>query len=289
MYAKAYAILFCSTLLWTHPLFGDETAPLAVPHPELYQWQKPPTGILGLPLGTFAVVEGTEQATSMILGSNDLALETINGKQVAKKLSIETDWPSDLPDKRVVGKHYLLHGYETAKWAGSPGLPAAENANQAQAVFGFFHRFVVTSIEKVDGVTVPEALPLDPKVPLAEPKIADQMDESKPPVGVLGLPLGTFAIINAHSPPPDQEVLLESPFEVEKVNGLHLKHPPTLIIRDVPTTAGNAQITLHGYEVGEWANEPNLPKSERPHGNQAQQGFQFYHVFVVTSQPKKSP
>ncbi len=256
-----------------------------MPHLDLYrpdQFLKPPIGLLGLPLGTFAVIEGTEHHTSKSWGSNDFVVESINGKKVDRDARIMTDWPSRLPDKRISGKRYTLHGYEMGKWEGQPdGLPRDEPSGWTQgAGFPFQHIFAVTSVEKVDGVTVADARPLDPKISLARPDFAAKPDNVRP-IGILGLPLGTFAIIQAHS--PSRAVMLESPFEVDRVNGKPLDNPPILIIRGVPETKGDERVTLHGFEAGAWKSEPALPKSENPSGIEVQQSFQFFHEFVVTS------
>jgi hypothetical protein len=272
------------------PLLGQANPPLATPHPELYhpdQFSNPPMGVLGLPLGTFAVIEGTEHHTSLRWGSDDLVVEGINGKKVARDVRIMTEWPSQLPDKKIPGKRYVLHGYEKGKWEGQPdGLPKDEPLGWTQqAGFSFDHIFVVTSVEKVDGVTVAGARPLDPKVPLAQPKLADRPDNVRP-IGVLGLPLGTFAIIQART--PHRIVNMGSPFEVDRVNGKPLDNPPTFLIRGVPETKGDERVILHGYEAGAWECEPVLPKSENPSGAMGLVPFHFDHEFIVTSVAKSA-
>ena len=272
------------------PLFGQANPPLATPHLDSSQpgpFSKPPIGVLGLPLGTFAVIEGTEHHTSMFWGSDDFVIESINGKKVERDLRIMTEWPSQLPDKCIAGKRYVLHGYEKGTWEGQPdGLPRDEPSGWTQqAGFLFRHIFAVTSVEKIDGVTVADARPLDPKVPLAQPDLAAKLDNVRP-IGVLGLPVGTFAIIQAHT--PSRPVMLESPFEVDRVNDKTLNDPPILIIRGVPETKGDERVTLHGFEAGAWESEPALPKSENPSGTEVQQPFQFYHEFVVTSVAKSN-
>ena len=272
------------------PLCGQTNPPLATPHLELYRpgpFSVPPIGVLGLPLGTFTVIEGTEHHTSKSWGSDDFVVESINQKKVDRDVRIMTEWPSQLPDKRIPGKRYVLHGCETGKWEGQPdGLPRDEPLGWTQGGgFTSQHIFAVTSVEKVDGVTVADARPLDSQVPLAQPDFAAKPGRVRP-IGVLGLPLGTFAIIQAHT--PERPVLLESPFKVDRVNGKPLDSPPILITRGVPETKGNERITLHGFEAGSWESDPHLPKSENPSGNEAQQPFQFYHEFVVTSVAKSA-
>lgn len=143
----------------------DPNSPLPYPKPELYSEPKPPVGILGLPLGTFAVIEGTEKPTGMRLGPDDFVIEAINGKKLGHPAGIETEWSSEFPEKRTLGKRFILHGFERGTWMGSPDLPASETGGkltQAQLAFQFIPHFVVTSIEKVDDVAVPSAKPADP-------------------------------------------------------------------------------------------------------------------------------
>jgi hypothetical protein len=273
------------------PLFGQANPPLATPHFELHQpydRMKPPMGVLGLPLGTFAVIEGTEHHTSKFWGSEDFVIESINGKKLEHEVRIMTNWPSQLPDKRISGKRYILHGYEGGEWAGQPdGLPGGEHSGWTQSGgFLFQQIFAVTSVEKVDGVTVAEARPLDPKVPLAEPHFAAKPDDPRP-IGLLGLPLGTFAIIEVHSP---KEVMMEMPFVIDAVNGVHMKSPRSIFIPELTLPKNTEEATVRGFETGQWAGDPVLPKSEFPSAAplaQTQTSFGFSTQFVLTT-PVKS-
>jgi hypothetical protein len=149
------------------------------------------------------------------------------------------------------------------------------------ATFFFATHFQITSVEKIDGVTVANARPLDPKVPLAQPNFNTK--HGTIPIGSLGLQLGTFAIIEAR--PYDKPIMLESPFFVEVVNGKKMDPPRILTIRDA-RIAGDGHVTLHGFEVGEWSGEPSLPESEVPaSATKPQQPFHFGESFIVTSQP----
>ena len=242
-----------------------------------------------MPLGTFAVIEGTEHSTGKLSGSDDFFIESINGIKVEHDLRIMTEWPSQLPDKRIAGKRYVLHGYERGKWEGQPdGLPKNEPLGWTQqAGFSFQHMFAVTSVEKIDGVTVADARPLDPKVPLAKPNFEAKRDDKRP-VGALGLPLGTFAIIQART--PVRPIMIGSPFEIVNVNGKPLKNPQILTIYGVPDAKGNELITLRGFETGAWASEPDLPKSETGRSSSSplvQTPFRFFAEFVPTT-PVKS-
>ena len=287
-----HGFLFAGLLLLNaSPLFGQAELPLAIPHFEstmLYHSSEPPMGVLGLPLGTFAVIEGSEHHTSKNWGSDDFVVESINGKKVEHELRIQTDWPSQLPDKCVPGNRYVLHGYESGKWQGQPdGLPKGEPLGWTQgAGFVFDHIFSVTSVEQVNGVTVADARPLDPKVGLFEPDFDAKPDDARP-IGILGLPLGTFAIIEVHPPPQGHFLLMERPFQVDSVNGKPLTEAHYLTIRNVPWKQGGPRVTLRGFEAGEWASQPDLPKSENPSGPVPQQPFRFYCDFVVTT-PVKS-
>jgi len=283
MKARAFlGFLACFPIVLATPLPADDKPPLAVPHPELAKIPDTPIGLLGLRLGTFAVIEGTEHPTSMLLGSDDFYIESINGKKLEHEVRIMTEWSPQLPDKRVAGKHYVLHGYERGKWQGQPvGLPGGEPSGITQGGdFIFEHIFAVTSVEKVDGVVSANARPLNPKVPLAEPKLEAVTKVGKPPIGALGLPLGTFAIIEAHT--PAQSPMIGSPFEVDVVNGQHLDKPVIITIRGVPETKGDERVTLRGYETGQWICAPFLPKSEELEGRE-QASFHFSGEFVLTT------
>jgi len=243
----------------------------------------PPTGILGLPLGTFAVIEGVEHPWSMT--STGFAIESINGEKLGGEIHLRTEWPSSLEKRNVPGKRYVLHGYEVGNWGGEPtGLPKDEPYTGQAAGFSFSHEFIVTSIEKMDNVTVADARPLNPKVPLTKPNFNAKPD-TKPPVGILGMPLGTFAIIQARAPRPP--LLMESPGEVVIVNGKTLDPPLVVSIRNFKAPKDNALVTLHGFEVGEWGGEPVLPASENPpNQSRAQKAFGFVPRFLITSPPK---
>ena len=251
-------------------------------------------GTLGLPLGTFAVIEGTEHQTSKGTAtggwySGDFVVETINGKKLDHEIGIWTDWPSQLPDKRISGKRYVLHGYEGGEWVGQPdGLPHDEPLGWTQGGrFVYDPRFAVTSVEKVDGVTVADARPLDPNVPLAKSDFAVKTVHSRP-IGLLGLPLGTFAIIQVHLPkgPPTMEI----PILIDTVNGERMKSPRHISIPDFTFPKDTEQVTLRGFETGRWSGTPFSPKSEFPSTAtvpQMDNSFGFHNEFVLTT-PVKS-
>jgi hypothetical protein len=182
----------------------------------------------------------------------------------------------------IDGEHYVLHGYELGQWGGEPSLPKGETYG-AQVIFGFFRSFVITSIEKENGVRIPQAKPLDPSIALPVPDFEKKIDAS-PPIGRLGLPLGTFAIIQVRA--PHQAVLMESPFEVFSVNGKALPSPQLITIPNAKELEPGKTLTMHGFECGEWASQPPLPESERSRTEPVpQQPFQFFPRFILTSAP----
>lgn len=258
-------------------IFGHAETPLATPHFEAFKYFDRPTGVLGLSLGTFAVIEGTERATSMLVGSGDFVVANVNGIKPARALAIETESSGFASKKLTAGTNYVLHGYEVGKWEGQPdGLPASATSGITQGG-GFFLQpiFVVTSIEKINGATAPDAKPVDPNVPLAKPDFSTAPPGVRP-VGVLGLPLGTYAVIKAHKSKP---LMMEDPFVLESVNGVPTKEGTCITIPGVKS-AVDESVTLRGCEAGEWGSTPELPKSEDPEmGRGAQQSFQFYTKF----------
>jgi hypothetical protein len=261
---------------------------LAVPHLADFHYQASdadrPMGVLGLRLGTFAVIEGIEHQTSMTWGGADFVVEAVNGQKPAHEIRIQTDWFSGLVDKKIPGRHYVLHGWEAGTWAGQPtGLPANEPGHVQLAGFFFQHTFVVSSVEKVNGVTVADAKPLDPTVPLETPVASPVPTESAPPIGQLGLPLGTFAVIEVQK--PAHPLLMANPYAVVRVNGVDVDPPRVISIPDLKSTTDERTV-LRGYETGAWANDPSLPKSENPSGMQAQAPFQFFREFIMTSRAK---
>jgi hypothetical protein len=264
------------------PFFGQTNTPLAVPRPELYQIPKPPRGNLGLPLGTFTVIEGIQHPYGMEPNGAGFAVEVVNGKKMEHVVSTPTQWPSRLSKSNVIGKHYVLHGYETGSWHAGDANPAPgeEYLQSPRILFVFSTIFVVTSIEKIDGITLRNAMPVNSKVPLAVPDFASKTDE-KPPIGCLGLPLGTLSIIEARA---SKEAITQlSPCEVLTVNGKSFDKPVALAIINIPLSASSGLLKLRGYEDGFWEGEPEMPKSEIPTGDAPEQSFHFFERFVPLS------
>lgn len=291
MKVKSLVGFSCFLLFGFSLLRADSDFKMETPHPELYRTPENPIGTLGLPLGTFAVIEGIQYDQGMTAGiHHGFLVESVNGKKTDGKVGTLTDWPNSLPVHNNTGHHYVLHGYESASWGGQPNIPRNENWG-AQVIFGIYPRFVVTSVEKVDGVIANGAKPLDPKIPLAEPQFEKRLKShycTKPPIGMLGMPLGTFAIITART--PRKPSLMESPFEVTVVNGTKLDPPVIISIPNVKSTNGDEVLTIHGFETGEWTSQPDLPDSEYSHSlPQPQKPFQYFPHFVVTSLPKTGP
>lgn len=240
----------------------------------------PPVGKLGLPLGTFAVIEGIYHPSGMLSTLPGFEIHKVNGVKLNQLRHIPVDG-----SKLIDGKTYVLHGYEIGEWAGQPSLPTDEDF-PSQIAFCFLTRFEVTSVEKVNGDPAAGARPVDPRVPLVSPDFPATI-HPKPPLGALGLLLGTFAVIEVKA--PKHPVMMENPFEVTEINGKRPAKPFQLTIKGLPPLKGDAHATLHGFEVGGWTNTPVLPESEQPrNAPQVQQPFQFFSTFVLTSPPKIS-
>ncbi len=269
------------------PVFSESSEFLAVPHFERSEANlspMPPIGKLGLLLGTFVVLDGTEQRTGKSWGSEDFLVRSINGKKLDRETHVNTEWSAQLPDKKVSGDDYVLHGYEAGSWGGTPdNLPAGEPGETQSACFFFQPVFVVTSIEKINGVPTTDARPLDPYVRLARLQTDTSTGQMtyKRPVGILGLPLGTFAFIQIHT--PRNAPLSESPFEIESVNSAPVPSSRIISIPGFTMPKNATRETLRGFETGGWAGNPPLPRSENPSGTVGQKPFQFFHRFVVTS------
>ena len=272
------------------PFSGRADPPLATPHFDLYQpgqFREPPIGVLGLPLGTFAVIEGIDHPYGIVRDMPGFEIREVNGKTLTA--------PRYIPiyhTPMIDGHSYVLHGYETGEWNGTPHMmPQSEDLPRLQILFGFSRNFVVTSVEKVDGVKTPDAKPLDPNSPLPNPDFETKVNTA-PAIGVLGLPLGTFAVIQAHSTehfPATVNRLMVSPFDIDSVNGKRLDSQRVLSIPAVAATRDGERVTLHGYEAGYWGGGPKLPHSEDPtDGKMVQQFFQFYPQFNLTSEAKST-
>jgi len=287
---KALVVHFCFLLFSASFLWAEPDPPLAEPHPEKYQVPTAPLGILGVPLGTFAVIEGVEHPHGMGVGMTGFSIEKINGKPAPPNCYIQTDWPAPLKSKRLDDKHYVLHGYEVGDWGGEPtGLPNDEPYSGQLAGFYFFHSFMVTSVEnfKLTDEDLKRLKP-DPTKPLQPPSSPPQVPINyrpppPPPLGILGLPLGTFAVIEAT--PCKGPIVLNDPFVlVHTVNGKKIEPPLILSVRR-DALKGDERVILHGYEVADWTGRPPLPESE-PHDSPSHphMPFQLFEQFIVTKQ-----
>ena len=214
-----------------------------------------PMGTLGLPYGTFAVIIGTYIApTPPKKTAKMFRVEAVNGTVVEKPfvISLIFSWS---PDNMKDGAHYVLHGLEQAMWGGSPPVPAGESASLDEdwrkeppvGPFGLGTYFRPTSIEKENGVLAPDARPLPPGYKLAEPHFP--VPPGKTPIGVLGLPLGTYVHITVGAPrgPVDGIVC-----EVLEVNGKPVKHRTTIAVPFFGVPSGKETEVLHGFESGTW-------------------------------------
>jgi hypothetical protein len=254
-------------------LSGHADPPLMMVHFERCQldFQHPPMGDLGLPLGTFAVIEGVLDSDGLMLSDDEFDVTAVNGKTTDRPIRIHVEWPSKDADYRTEGMKYTLHGFEIGGW--HSGI-----ATDSRLPFSFARKFVISSIEKRHGAAVSVARPVDPNFALAQPNFSLKPDD-KPPVGGLGLPLGTIATIKVHR--PEKAFLMENPFEVESVNGVPA--PPNMLItvRNLKALPGES-VKLRGFETGEWISQPwRAPKGEFDFSPQAP--FQFFDRFVVIS------
>ncbi len=125
----------------------------------------PPFGRLGLPFGTFAVVEGTYHPYVKVDGfPRDFRIEIVNGKKLGEPVEISAGILISNGRNMITGKRYLLHGYENAVWVGAPLLPPGESesiesdwakhtpGSRTFSSFALQTNFQTTSIEKEDGV-----------------------------------------------------------------------------------------------------------------------------------------
>lgn len=258
--------------------------------------QSVPIGALGLPLGTFAVVEGTYHSGIKTDGGwQNFSIEKLNGKKMEPSVGIGLfDWE----EKMTVGKRYVLHGYESAFWSGAPPLPPNESESiqsdwrkETPLPFALRTRFWVTSIEKENGVTLPDARLLDPGFSLAEPKFGQPPTE--PPVGVLGLPLGTYVVITVGAPRGPTKGI---ECEVLELNGKTVDHRTTIAVPFFEVPSGKERAVLHGFESGDWRGATSLPTSETKEkpsltssGISISQGLEFRQYFIMTNWTNRLP
>ena len=268
-------VLLC---LAASPLFGQADPDSPKPNFRSSGYIQRPIGVLGMPLGSFAVIEGTVRETNMLVGSDDFVVASVNGIKPPHPVTIQLAASSARICELKPGSRYVLHGWEAGKWEGQPdGLPSdAADGNTQTRSFGFHHTFEVSSLESTNGVISPKARPVDPNGALPKPDFSTSPDKTRP-VGLLGLPLGTFVEIKAHLSDTD---MFGGNFTVDSVSGVAAPKGSYIAIADVKSKLGGV-VSLHGYEAGEWGSTPSLPQSENPGMGEAQQPFQCYHNFQV--------
>jgi hypothetical protein len=264
---------FLSALLLVALTGALRADPPATPHFDAAKWGPSPQGVLGMPLGTFAVIEGTERATNKFVGTDDFVVAKVNGVKPPRPVTIQIEY-----GHLQRGTRYVLHGWEAGKWEGqASGLPANATEGWTQSAhFTFQHTFEISSVETTNGVLDLHAKPVDPTVPLPQPDFTKPLEEA-PPVGVLGVPIGAFIDIKAHR--PERVLMMQDLYVIDSVNGVAAPKDLYLTISNVKSQPGEV-VSLHGYETAQWASEPELPKSEDPDiGREVQQGFQCFHSF----------
>ena len=101
-----------------------------------------PGGRLGYPLGTYVRIEGVRAERGKV-GVKTLAVERINGREVSPPIRIWIENVERLPE----GTRCVLNGYESGKMIGLPfEVAEKENMPLTQAVYQFYHYFMVTSV-----------------------------------------------------------------------------------------------------------------------------------------------
>lgn len=137
-------------------LFAAGDQPLAEPFPEKHERVGVPIGVLGLHLGTFAIIEGQRATGQGVRGTRYLHVTGINGKNLETPVIIWIENAGSLP----ANTNILLRGYESGRFVGQPrDVASRENWTPAPAPFQFQHYFVVSSILE------PEALKASFKAP----------------------------------------------------------------------------------------------------------------------------
>jgi len=256
MKIKALFFLFLSLT----QLHADSEIPVVRPHLETYRNQKDPFGNLGLPLGTFAVIEGTCHAPASDNSHHNFTVNTVNGQKLSRPIEITTpDWGPTLKP----GKRYVVHGFENGGWRGSPPLPVGESTDiwdeplKKAPPFSFVCEFHLTSVEYEDGVPTQDACPVDPSFHLAKPDFSPHI--ITPPLGVTGLPLGTYMAITigaARDPVKDRAA------ELFAINGKPVAQYTAIHVPSLLPPTGSTKIVVHGYESGDWNGLITAPASE---------------------------
>ena len=109
----------------------DPKVPLTKP-----EFSKPPdasrpSGILGLPLGTFADIKAHRPERPLMM-EDPFVIDSVNGVAAPKDLYVTI---RNLKSK--LGEVVSLHGYEVAEWGSTPELPKSENPSGGEVQQGF--------------------------------------------------------------------------------------------------------------------------------------------------------
>src|SRR5262245_1846028 len=115
-------LLCAAALVACSPFVGQkQQLPSPGPVSVIRLW---PTGVLGELIGEYMTIEGVRH-DGMKTGTRSLLVDTVNGKRLARPVSI---WVENL--ELPVGKRVVLKGYENGSMAGAP--PALEQARKDQ-------------------------------------------------------------------------------------------------------------------------------------------------------------
>ena len=253
-----------------------------------------------MPLGTFAVIEGTCHSPLTVDGvSRNFRVEIVNGKHFDSPVEIAAVAAASNVGNMTAQKRYVLHGYENAFWTGAPPQPPGESeaiesdgAKQGHLFFSLRFHFRITSIEKEDGVAVSGARPIDPGFPLDQPKPGQPIPQ--PPLGVLGQPLGTYLIIIVGAPRGTTKGI---ECEVLAVNGKPVAHRTTISVPFFEVPQAHEQAILRGFENGDWRGVTSLPVSETKEaassifgsGFTGEEALEFCNYFAVTNWTQRLP
>ena len=107
-----------------------------------------PVGALGYPVGSYLTIEGAKPAGNFKLSTRALRIDTVNGKKLAKPVSLEIENVGDLPS----GKRCIIKGYETLTMIGDPpayfeaAKEAGKEATAQQAGWQIYLYFKATSV-----------------------------------------------------------------------------------------------------------------------------------------------
>lgn len=107
----------------------------------------------------------------------------------------------------------------------------------------------------------------------AEPEVHVSQFLTKPPIGLLGKPLGSKVTVEGTR---TENVLSENPLSITTVDGQPLKEAVKLELPSFEQLKPKTRYVLEGYEAGAFVGEPTW------HNDRVQQSFQYRPRFAVT-------